>query len=135
MKIFICASKHVYHKLNGIIETLKKQGHNITFPNNFEDPMEELRILEADKKAHAKWVARAWDKSEKKIKKNDAILVVNLEKKGIKNYIGGATFTEMFMAYKMQKKIFLFNPLPKCSFTDEINGMNPIILNGNLDLI
>jgi hypothetical protein len=71
-------------------------------------------------------------KDEENITPQDAVLVLNLKKKGIKNYIGGATFLEVYMAWRMNKKIFFYNPLPNCSFTDELVGMTPIILNGDL---
>ncbi|MEZ4114188.1 MAG: hypothetical protein R3B65_01930 [Candidatus Paceibacterota bacterium] len=47
------------------------------------------------------------------IKTSDAILVLNLEKKGIKNYIGGSTLMEMGFAYGFEKKIYLYNPIQK----------------------
>ncbi len=135
MKIFIICSKHHYHKVPEIKEDLENKGHIVTLPNSFEDPMLELRILEADKKAHSEWVAKAWDESEEKIKDNDAVLVINLEKNNQQNYIGGATFTEIFMAYRMKKRIFMFNDIPESNFKDELTGMNPIILNGDLTII
>jgi len=66
---------------------------------------------------------------------SDAILVVNLDKKGIKNYIGGNTLMEIAFAYVNNKKIFLLNPIPDISYRDEILAMEPIILNGNLTKI
>ena len=72
---------------------------------------------------------------EPKIKKNDAILVLNFEKKGIPNYLGGGTFMEIVKAWELKKKIFFFNPIPKCSFTDELTGINPIIINKDLSKI
>ncbi len=67
------------------------------------------------------------------ILQSDAILVVNLEKKGIKNYIGGNCLMEMGMAYVNSKKIFLLNDIPtKTAYIDEIKAMNPVCLNGNL---
>jgi len=135
MKIFIICSKHHSHKVPEIKEDLENKGHIVTLPNSFEDPMLELRILEADKKAHSEWVAKAWDESEEKIKDNDAVLVINLEKNNQQNYISGATFTEIFMAYRMKKRIFMFNDIPESNFKDELTGMNPIILNGDLTII
>lgn len=135
MKIFIICSKHHYHKVDEIKKILEENGHIITLPNCFEDPMFELRLLESDKKAHGEWVSKAWDESENKIKDSDAVLVVNLEKNNQQNYIGGATFTEIFMAYRMKKKVFLFNDIPESIFKDELTGISPIILNGNLTKI
>jgi nucleoside 2-deoxyribosyltransferase len=69
------------------------------------------------------------------IKNADAILVVNLDKNGIDNYIGGNAFLEMGFAHVLDKKIFLLNPIPNISYKDEIEAMQPIILNNNLKLI
>ncbi|HRZ29456.1 MAG TPA: hypothetical protein P5052_01590 [Candidatus Paceibacterota bacterium] len=69
------------------------------------------------------------------IKNNDAILVLNFEKNGIPNYIGEATFLEMFRSLDSNKKIFLYNPIPNNMLKDEIEGMNPIVISGNLSLV
>jgi len=69
------------------------------------------------------------------IKEADAILIVNGDKKGIKNYIGGNTFLEMGFAYTMDKKIFLLNPIPDMAYRDELEAMKPIILDNDLSKI
>ncbi|MEI6835838.1 MAG: hypothetical protein WCK59_03310 [Candidatus Falkowbacteria bacterium] len=73
------------------------------------------------------------------IKNSDAILVLNLTKKGIDNYIGGSTLMEMGFAYGHDKKIFLYNQIPERSerihYVDEIIDMKPIALNGDLEKI
>ena len=74
-------------------------------------------------------------RDKENIEPNDAVLVLNFEKKGQRNYIGGATFLEIYNAWKMNKKLFLYNPIPKNIFEDELVGMNPLILNGDLDKI
>ncbi len=71
----------------------------------------------------------------RKIKLNDAILVCNLKKHNHENYIGGATFLEIYKTWELNKKVFLLNPLPNCSFTDELKAMRPQIINGDLTLI
>lgn len=72
----------------------------------------------------------------RKIDDSDCILVTNYEKKGIENYIGGNTFLEMGYAYGTGKKIFVLNELPKASaYKEEMLGMQPIVLNGDISLI
>ncbi len=71
----------------------------------------------------------------KKIEKSDAILVLNYTKKSIKNYIGGNTFLEMGFAHVLDKKIFLFNPIPQMLYTDEILAMAPIVVAKDLSKI
>ena len=70
-----------------------------------------------------------------KIKESEAILVLNFDKKGIKNYIGGNTFLEMGFAYVLNKKLFLLNEIPDMPYKDEIKVMQPIIINGDLSKI
>lgn len=71
------------------------------------------------------------------IKKSDAILVINKEKNGIKNYIGGNSFLEMGYAYILNKKIYVLNKLPKdlLIIYQELVAMKPIVLNGDLNTI
>ncbi len=69
----------------------------------------------------------------RKIMKSDGIVVLNYDKKGIPNYIGGNSFLEIGFAYVNDKKIFLLNPVPEIDFyKTEILAMRPIILDGDL---
>jgi len=74
-------------------------------------------------------------KQSDKVKANDAILVLNFEKEEKSNYIGGATFLEIFKAWELGKKIFLYNPIPDCIFTDELRGMSPVVIDGDLSKV
>ncbi len=63
----------------------------------------------------------------------DAVLVLNLDKNGIKNYIGGNTLMEIGFAHVLNQKIFLYNPIPDIQFyKSEIEAMQPVIINGDL---
>lgn len=64
-----------------------------------------------------------------KIMISHAIVVLNREKKGIKGYIGGNTLMELGYAFVNKREIFLLNPIPEMSYTDEIVGMQPVIIN------
>lgn len=66
---------------------------------------------------------------------SDAILVLNFDKNDVKNYIGGNTLMELGFAYVNSKKIFLLNPIPDMNYKDEIEAVEPIVINGNLNLI
>ncbi len=66
---------------------------------------------------------------------SDAVLVLNFDKNGIKNYIGGNTLMEIGFAYVNNKKIFLLNPIPDMNYKDEIIACQPIVINKNLNLI
>ena len=132
MNIFICASKHNYHHIPRIKKDLEKNGHRIALPNCFNDPFIELRIKEESSQKHIELKQKLLKEQVLKIRENDAILVVNCDKNDQKNYIGGATFLEIYKAFEFGKKIFLFNPIPKGILEDEIIGMNPTIVNGDL---
>ena len=69
------------------------------------------------------------------IKKTDAILVINKDKNNIKNYIGGNSLIEIAFAHVLNKKVFLLNPVPQMDYSDEIEAMKPVILNGDLSKI
>ena len=71
----------------------------------------------------------------KEIKNSDAILVVNVERKGIKGYIGGNSFLEMGFAHVLNKPIYLLHEIPTVGYRDEIEAMKPISLNDNFELI
>ena len=135
MKIFICCSKHIYNRISPIKETLEKTGHIITLPNSYDVPMKEEEMKKIGAEEHKNWKASMLRLQKEKVEKNDALLVLNMEKNGQKNYIGGATFLEIFMAFELGKKIYLFNPITDSLLKDELLGMGPIIINGNLGLI
>lgn len=135
MKIFLVCSKKFYDKVPDIKAELETLGHQLTLPNCFEDPTTEDRIRELGPKKHSEWKSEMLRHSTGKIAKNDAILVLNFEKNGIKNYIGGATFLEMYDAFKLNKKIFLYNPAPQGILYDEIVGFDPIVLNADISKI
>ncbi|OGI17569.1 MAG: hypothetical protein A3J63_04225 [Candidatus Moranbacteria bacterium RIFCSPHIGHO2_02_FULL_40_12b] len=69
------------------------------------------------------------------IVEGDAILVLNYDKNGIKNYIGGNTLMELGFAHVHDKKIFLLNPIPEMPYSEEIKAVQPVILNGDLSKI
>jgi len=135
MKIFICCSKHFYGEIPLIAKKLEELGHEITFPNSYDEPMKEEDIKNLGQEEHSKWKGDMIRLQDKKVKDNDAVLVLNFEKNRQKNYVGGATFLEMFRAWDLGKKLFLFNPVPENLLKDEIMGFSPIILNQDLNKI
>jgi len=65
----------------------------------------------------------------------DAVLVLNFDKNGIANYVGGNTLMELGFAHVHNKKIFLLNPIPEMAYSEEIEALMPLVINGNLNLI
>ena len=139
MKVLIICSKQFYSKIEEIKEILKNRNIDVFLPNCYDDPSTEERMWNLGKKEHQEFKAKMFQQSEDTIKNMDAVLVLNYDKnkdgKIYKNYIGGATFLEMYDAFRLGKKIFLMNDIPEGMLFDEIEGFNPIILKGNIDLV
>lgn len=133
MKIFLICSKAFYDKIQNIKIELEKNGHDITLPNCYDAPDTESKLRGT--KEHSKWKASMIRHSEEVIKNMDAVFVLNYEKNGQKNYIGGATFLEIYDAFRLNKKIFFLNDVPEGILKDELIGFNPIIVNGDLNLV
>jgi len=144
MKIVICASINFTNEIKKVADILSRQGHKVEIPFytqrilRGEDSLENfVRIKEKDgdlefrNKSSEDLIKRYF----RLIKDSDAILIVNIDKKGIKNYIGGNTFLEIGFAHILNKKIFLLNPIPETSYTDEIKAMQPIVLDNDLNKI
>ena len=139
MKILLICSKKFYPRIEEIKKVLENNGHEILLPNTYDDPKQEEKMWNLGKKEHQEFKARMYKQSEEKIKDVDAVLVLNYdkEKDGViyKNYIGGATFLEIYDAFRLGKKIYMINDIPNGILYDEIEGFNPILINGDLDLI
>lgn len=152
-KIFIACSKHFYNSIPKIKQELELMGYETILPNFYDTPMIEEEIKEKfSKEEHIEFCKKSYLESRRKAKQSDAILVLNFEsekeinayrtdflkRKNIcPNYIGGATFLEMYDAYLNGNKIYLYNDMPsKTSISgilyDEVEGFGTKVLNGNL---
>lgn len=66
----------------------------------------------------------------------DAVLVLNLDKNGVENYIGGNTLMEIGFAHVLNQKIFLYHPIPEIPYyKSEIEAVKPVIIHEDLLLI
>ena len=137
MKILVICSKKFYSKIEEVKEELEKRGNEIFLPNCYDDPTAEQKAWDLGVEEHQKFKAKMYKQSEDTISKMDAVLVLNLDKekdgKILKNYIGGATFLEMYDAFRLGKKIYLYNDIPEGMLYDEIKGFKPTIINGDLN--
>ena len=135
MKIFIIGSKYAFEKIPPIQDKLEKTGHIITTPSGYADPFKEFEMKKLSNEEFVQWKRSMLEEQTKRVAANDAVLVMNFEKNGQKNYIGGATFLEVFKAWELGKKIFFYNSLPEGMLHDELTGMNPTVINGDLSLV
>lgn len=139
MKILIICSKKFYSRIEDIRKQLEEQGNEVFMPNCYDEPDTELKMRNMGKKEHQEFKARMFKRSEEVISNMDAVLVLNFdkEKDGIvyKNYIGGATFLEMYDAFRMNKEIYLYNDIPEGMLFDEIEGFDPVVIHGDIKLV
>ena len=142
MKITICGSVNFAKEMLRIAKELEAKGHEVVIPASINRlgivDSKEADALKNDREKYIKEIKPGLTKEHfNKILDGDAILVVNIDKKGIKNYIGGATFSEIMLAFHGDKKIFYLNPVPEepKTFVDELETVSPIILNGDLEKI
>ncbi|MFH0987528.1 MAG: hypothetical protein V1841_01375 [Patescibacteria group bacterium] len=139
MKVTICGSIKFLKEMVEAKEKLDEIGHEGINCSAIEDLalgrdpelMRKVKENHAQVKKEGGFIKWYYDS----IVNSDAILVLNYDKNGIKNYIGGNTLMEMGFAHVNDKKIFLLNPIPEISYRDEIIAMEPIILNGDLSKI
>ena len=139
MKILLICSKYFYKDIDSIKIKLENKGHIIFLPNCYDAPGTEEQMKMIGKEVHQKFKSKMYKQSEETIEKMDAVFVLNFDKekdgKILTNYIGGATFLEMYDAFRNNKKIYLYNDVPEGMLYDEVSGFNPIIINGDLDQI
>ena len=136
MKIAICASMVFTDKMLEVKNQLKELGHEVhisSFVNEYvgksEKEKEKITIYHKTQKD-------AIRKFFEKIKISDAILVLNYDRRGISNYIGGNTLMELGFAHVLEKKIFLMNPIPDIEYyRSEIEAVRPVIIYGDLTKI
>lgn len=135
MRILIICSKAFYKDIEPIKKELEEMGHEIELPNSYYEPDAEKNSWALGEKEHSEFKARMFRMSEERIATMDAVLTLNFDKNGKKNYIGGATFIEIYEAFMKNKKIFLYNDIPEGMLFDEISGFSPIVINGDLSLV
>jgi len=141
MKITICGSSTFRQQMIDYKEKLEKMGHEAIVHHHYIQFVKEGRrdlLDRMEKGEHAevkkendyiRWYHNA-------IKDSDAVLILNFDKNGIKNYIGGNTLMEIGFAHVNNKKVFLLNDIPEnLSYIDEIKAMTDVSLNGDLSKI
>ena len=140
MKIVICGSIIFTPKMKEVANHLTENGYEVELPFTSQKIINGELTLEEFKREKE----NNGDGSLRKVKDDlikryyeiikgaDAVLVVNLEKNNITNYIGGNTFLEMGFAHVLNKKIYLYNDIPDLSYTDEIKAMQPTALREDL---
>lgn len=143
MKITLCGSIAFISEMIELQKKLEQNGHIVFIPSFIAhdkegNPMsaEEFYRIRKEGKMELSWFEIEKESAIlahfKEIEKGDTILVANYDKNEIPGYIGGNTLMEMALALYLKKPIYLLNPIPEMPYREEIIGMRPVILSGDL---
>ncbi|HZJ41819.1 MAG TPA: hypothetical protein VFD51_02275 [Patescibacteria group bacterium] len=140
--IVICSSASFYSQVTEVQKKLRDLGFTVKVPLTVN---KMVKNNDFKVETYKTWVNNPEDYKQKayltkkhfaEIKKGDLILILNYKKNGKDGYIGGAVLSEMAIAFYLKKPIFILNPIDESSsFKEEIYGMQPILLEGNLKQI
>ncbi|HBU06481.1 MAG TPA: hypothetical protein DEB09_00180 [Candidatus Magasanikbacteria bacterium] len=117
-------------------DKLSELGHE-AFLTNFHKTMinksaEEIEEIKLYQKYNLDAIREFWNMMQGA----DAVLVLNLDKNGIKNYVGANTLMEIGFAHVLNQKIFMLNPIPDIPYCEsEIKAVKPIVVYGDLSKI
>ena len=136
MRIGIISSMQFIDKMLEVRDKLQKLGHD-AFLTDLHKSMIGKNEEEIEKiKLHQKYNMDAIRKFWRAMQGADAVLVLNFDKNGIKNYIGGNTLMEIGFAHVLNQKVFLWNPIPEMPYCKtEIEAVRPVIIEGDLSKI
>ncbi len=138
MKLCISGSMQLTEQMVALREELNTLGHEASmgdedlvtpFLGKTDAEIETIKIYQ---KNNLDAIRDFWNAMQGK----DALLVYNVDKNGIANYIGGNAFLEMGFAHVLGQQIFLWNPIPDMPYYGtEIVAMKPTVIQGDLALI
>lgn len=136
MKIVVACSMAAAELCLEVKNELERLGHKVVVPRNIDKYASGELSFE-----------QKWESSQHKIEHDlirgyykiiadsDVLLVINQDKQGQKNYIGGNTFLEIGFAHVLRKPIYLYNEIPDLGYTSEIIAMRPTVIFGDLSRI
>ncbi len=136
MKIGIIGSMQFTDKMLEYREKLKALGHEAFITDLHKTLVgktdEEIEKIKLHQKNNLDAIREFW----RMMQGADAVLVLNLDKNNVKNYVGGNTLMEIGFAHVLNQKIFMLNPIPEMPYCkSEIEAVKPVILNNDLTKI
>jgi nucleoside 2-deoxyribosyltransferase len=131
MKITICGSLKFFDTMVGIQEQLEEMGHEVLMP--IEVPGLDYWSDDGSLRVKAKRAHNLISEHFRKIETSDAVLIVNMTTRDIKNYIGANTFLELGFAHYLGKRIYLLHPIPDQAYIlDEVLAIGAKVLDGDV---
>ncbi len=132
MTITICGSMHFVKEMIMWRTKLTEEGFDVYIPGGIEDSQGYKEAGTSEESTKRK-IENDFIKSHYRyIKQSEAVLILNYEKNGIPNYVGGNSLMEMSLAFTKNRDIFLLNPVPEQAYSAEINAMQPIVINNDI---
>ena len=139
MKIALCGSIKFIDEMKAAKIELERLGHEVLIPYSAEANQGKEFWEELKKQDVKNFVSLKKERMRghfDKVKKAAAILVLNYDKDGKKNYIGPNTFLEMAIAFDHGKKIFILNPVSENDPRhEELITMSPICIDTDFEKI
>lgn len=133
MRIGVIGSMQYTEAMLAVRDQLIALGHQAyitSFAPDFVGKTDqEKETVKIEQKTYADPLTEFWNLMQG----GDAVLVLNLDKNGIKNYIGGNTLIEIGFAHVLKQKVFLWNDIPEIAYyKTEIESVKPIVIHGDL---
>lgn len=146
MNITLCGSIAFIDEMDAIRKELEALGHEVEMPpleiadgDGKMIPVKEYYVIRKSAPDDHGWIwkrkAEAIHAHFDKVVWSDVILVCNYDKNSVMGYVGANTLLEMGLAFHLEKPIYLLNPIPEISYKEEILGMWPVVIDGDLKKI
>jgi|SRR3989344_7157873 len=126
-KVVICGSMRFVDKMIEWRQRLESQGYSVDVPTLFD--FHKIRDEEGDLERFEEYKRVETKKHFEKVDAGDIILILNYDKDGKKNYIGGNTFAEISYAMALKLchgrdiEIYTVNPLPNdLPYSEELSA-------------
>ena len=124
--VVICSSMEFIDRIRTWKDLLERNGFQVLTPHMVDhrkSGIEKTEVLELKRRDSLRHFHR--------IERSDAVLVLNYDRHGVKNYVGGASFGEIAIAKYLKKPVFLANPIPQgMPYTEELEAWGVRIWNG-----
>lgn len=146
MNVTLCGSIAFIDEMDEVRKELEGLGREVKMPpleivdgNGKMIPVKEYYAIRKSAPDDHGWIwkrkAEAMHAHFDKVVWADVILVCNYDKNGVSGYVGANTLLEMGLAFHLEKPIYLLHAIPELSYKEEILGMWPIIIDGDLKKI
>lgn len=128
--IALCGSMAHQSEMRKLVEQLQNMGYTVSTPDFDAEPVDYELINEPAEISGIK--GRFIRRHFANIARSKCLLIANYEKNGIEGYVGGNTLLEMCAGFVCGLPIYVLNPISKQKNYEEIFGLEPIVLNGDL---